>query len=250
MTHRASWRPPTLFHDGIQTVHGPFLLLPQRGARPVDRCGRPLNAWAIRRAGYAILVDAAFSWALDGVALLADGGAPPWAVVLTDDGVAARSDALVDLAEGYTAPVFLHAADGVRRAASTAAELAGLAYREPAGDAFFRRAGLEIVAMPERARSAVMVWCATEGVLVVGDGAVGRGPCSARDAACIARVAPMDAAGDAALRERWREIVRVLDPRVVLPLRGRAVGDGGSGTALLANLWEGDADSDALRPPS
>ena len=160
------------YSPDTQPILGPVHLLPQAGSTS-GGSKRPLNSFAILREGRSILFDAAFSWTIDGIAALADGGHPPVALVLSHRNTVGSADALDEIRTRFDVPVMLHPADAAHEEAASS----GIDFVDPMHSAALDEAGLTRMHVPGHTDGSVMLWMEDEGgILLAGDCAVGPGP--------------------------------------------------------------------------
>lgn len=221
-----------------QPILGPIVLLPQKGSVS-GGSKRPLNSFAVLRDGYSILFDAPVSWALDGIARLADGGRPPRALVLSHRNLCSSGDAFAEIVERYGCPVLLHPADQTHPEAGEA----GVAFGDPTTDPVLADAGVEAVHVPGHTDGSIVLHLADEGgIVLAGDCAVGPGPEQSDRTRRLER--PLGAADGSDFVESWKGIVERLPIAAVLPLHGegylrRDVGDEAF-DRIVRNIWAGE----------
>lgn len=207
------------------TVAGPVAKLPQKGSGS-GGSRRPLNSFVIRRGEGAVLLDAAYSWALTGIA----AEPSPQAIVFSHGDTVDSADALDALA-GRGAPFLLHPADGRE---------GPVAFEDPRGHPAL--GGIEVIGMPGHTPGSICLWLAGEGILLTGDAAVAPGP---EQEAEPARLQVPIQADVARAQADWRALVpRLGGLRVVAPLHGAIYRRDEMGEAAfdaaLAHLWEGE----------
>lgn len=212
------------YSPDTQPIVGPVVMLPQEGSTS-GGSRRPLNAYAVVREGFSILFDAPVSWALDGIAALADAGAPPRALVLSHRNLCSSGDAFEALTRRYDLPVLLHPDDQ----SHPEAREAGVPFADPTTSEALREAGAEVIHVPGHTAGSIMLHLPDEGgILLAGDSAVGPGPEQADRTPRLER--PLGADGDPRFLRIWEESVDRLPLAAVLPLHGagclrRHVGD-------------------------
>ena len=204
------------FSPKSQALFDDILWLPQEGAT-TGSTGRPPNSYAILFNEGAILVDAAYSWAMPGVRATADAGLPPVALVLTHADVAGQGDGFEEFRTTYDCPILLHPAD----AALPRSNKAGVAFMDPRKSEVLKRAGLDVIEMPFHTPGSIMLHTnRNRGVLFAGDSAVGPGPKQAPDPARLERPRVDTEELDAAFREQWTVLKAQRLISSILPLHG------------------------------
>lgn len=232
---------PIRFHAAeTQPVLGPVVMLPQEGSTS-GGSKRPLNSYAVLREGRSILFDAPVSWAMDGIARLAEEGRPPAAMVLSHRDLAGSGDAFEAFAERFDAPVLMHPDDQSQEAPSRLA----IPLHNPMsgrGAAILRKAGLEAIRIPGHSPGSIMLYTRDEGgILLAGDCAVGPGPEQSDRTPRLER--PLGADDDPHFAEGWRDVIDRLPLAAVLPLHGEAYlrrEHPDDFDAIVANIWTGD----------
>ena len=223
----------------IQPIIGPVVMLPQKGSVS-GGSKRPLNSYAILRGDRSILLDAPFSWTLDGAHALADDGFPPEIMVLSHRDLLSSGDAFEDYDRTFGAPVLLHPDD---RDADAADDL-GVPLRDPmAGEEarLLSEAGIETIHIPGHTPGSIMLYLRDEGgILLAGDSAVGPGPAQGDQTPRLERTLGADE--DPRFIETWRRFVSARPVAAVLPLHGRpyVAADHADFAAIVANIWTGD----------
>lgn len=204
------------FAAKTQTLFDNVLWLPQAGAT-TGPTGRPPNSYAILLQSSSILVDAVYSWTMEGVRRIADAGMPPAAFVLTHADVAAQGDAFEELRNTYSCPILLHPADQkLPRAAK-----AGVGFMDPRSDSALKAAGLDVIEMPFHTPGSIMLHTdRNRGMLFAGDCAVGPGPKQNPEPARLERPQVDSDEMDAAFREQWLSLKSQRLMSSILPLHG------------------------------
>ena len=222
-----------------QTIAGPVRMLPQAGSVSGET-RRPMNSYAILRDGHSILVDAPFSWCLDGIAALAAEGFGPGALVLSHKDLCGTGDAFEDLLRLYDLPVLLHPADEDAPEATGT----GLRFEDPVDHPLLRKDGIEVIEMPGHTPGSILLYLAeADGILLAGDSAVGPGPEQLAEPPRLERP-KMDEEDDEIFRAAWPDLLKRRPVASILPLHGATYrrADLGSErfTQVLAHIWTGD----------
>ncbi|MFQ6550179.1 MBL fold metallo-hydrolase [Aestuariibius sp. 2305UL40-4] len=226
------------YSPDIQTIAGPVRILPQKGSVS-GGTGRPVNSYAILRDGHSILVDAPFSWCLDGIADLAAGGYGPGALVLSHKDLCASGDAFEELTRRYDLSVLLHPAD---QDAPEAVETR-LAFEDPVDHPLLKKDGIEVIEMPGHTPGSILLYLAeADGILLAGDSAVGPGPEQPADPPRLERP-KMDEDDDKIFCAAWPDLLKRRPVAAVLPLHGQIYRRQDLGAdrfiEVLAHIWTG-----------
>lgn len=191
-----------------QGLSASLVWLPQAGAG-VGPSGRPPNSYAVLTERGAIFVDAAFSWALEGIRKVINAGLHPLGFVFTSGQVMEAGDAYGTL-RTMGAPFFVHPAD-VHSGA-----MPGIGFLDPRAADFLRPAGVKIIEVPYRTPGSIMLHVEREGgLLLCGDAAVG----PAEDGAD--RLHRPDAGpADEGLKAAWSNLLNTTQLAGIAPLTG------------------------------
>ncbi len=226
------------FYDPeIQTIAGPVVMLPQAGSA-TGGTGRPLNSFAVLRPGHSILLDAAYSWCIDGIRELAERGHPPRAMVLSHRNTAGSGDAFARFRSDFDAPVLLHPNDQRHEEAREAGP-----YVDPVGHQALDEAGIRVIHMPGHTDGSIILHVEDEGgILLAGDSAVAPGPEQDTRPPRLERPTMPGAAKERFIAE-WKAIWEHVRPDAILPLHGHCylrsdLGDDAYRVAI-ENIWTG-----------
>lgn len=228
-----------------QALFDDVLWLPQEGAR-TGPSGRPPNSYAILLKEGSILVDAVFSWTLDGVRAVADAGLPPLAFVLTHAHLLDVGDAFEDIRNAYNCPILLHPAD----TGGIAAQKTSIAFSDPRSSDVLRRAGFDVIEMPFHTPGSIMLHTnSNRGVLFSGDSAAAPGPEQAPDPARLERPRVATPELDAAFREQWVALKAQRLISSILPLHGTPYVDRHDNEDVYRPLLVGEPMDPSAAPP-
>ncbi|WP_420392009.1 hypothetical protein [Acuticoccus sp.] len=216
-----------------QTLFDDILWLPQAGAK-AGPTGRPPNSYAILLQGSSILIDAVYSWTLDGIRKIADAGMPPSAFVLTHVDVAEQGDAFEEIRSQYGCPILLHPADHGPRAAK-----AGVAFMDPREDRAIVDARFDVIEMPFHTPGSIMLHTnRNRGVVFAGDSAVAPGPKQDPEPPRLARP-KVDEALEEDFKEQWMVLKSQRLMSSILPLHGTPYVDRPDLRDIAMSLREG-----------
>lgn len=203
------------FSAQSQALFDNILWLPQQGAT-TGPTGRPPNSYAYLVSGRSIMIDAAYSWTMRGVAQVADAGHPPAAFVLTHAHVA-EGDAFEEIRDTYRCPILLHPAD----AASTAAKKVGIPFGDPVNSPELKDSGLDVIPVPFHTPGSIMLHTPKQnGVLFAGDCAVAPGPLQPAEPPRLERPKVDTEETDREFRDQWSTIATLRFMNSILPLHG------------------------------
>ena len=229
------------YSERSQHVHGPVMLLPQKGSF-TGGSGRPMNSYAILRTHGCILFDAPFSWIMDTIEQYIGMECAPRAIVLSHRDLAGSGDAFEQIVEHYELPILIHPADRHdKKARHLNVPLDDVTSGEGARE--LERAEIEMIHIPGHSPGSIMLYVPDEGgVLLAGDSAVGPGPEQDDQSPRLQR--PIGADEDERFIATWKEVVDTRPIAAVLPLHGayyRREDLGEEAFArVVANIWEGE----------
>lgn len=230
-----------------QTILGPALLLPQEGSGS-GGSKRPMNSFAILRDDHSVLVDAAFSWTVEGIRKLVADGRPPRALVLSHGDVVGSADALGDIAAEFGIPVMLHPLDAARDEASAT----GIEFVDPIHSDLLDASNVVRMHVPGHTPGSTMLWIEDEGgILFTGDCAVGLGPeQGAPDAEPTLQRPTMSDERRVEFVQSWHRAVASHPVAAILPLHGQCLLQADVGEAVFATLQANVAVGEAMDPRS
>lgn len=234
--------PIEFYAREIQPVLGPVFMLPQRGSVS-GGSNRPMNSYAIQTSPAGrretVLLDAPFSWTMEGVRAMARS-APISAHVLSHRDLLFSGDAFEQMDRSFDAPFLLHPDD----LTDDEAKDVGVELHDPTDHKLITEAGLDVIHMPGHTPGSILIFHSKEGILLTGDSAVGPGPEQEASEPTLQRP-KMEEDATAEFIDAFERLMDLLPPlQAVLPLHGawycrKEIGSEAFERAI-ANIWQGD----------
>jgi hypothetical protein len=222
------------FSPKSQVLFDDILWLPQAGAR-TGPTGRPPNAYAILVRDGSVLVDAAFSWNVPGIAEVADMGKAPAALVLTSAHVVEQADALEEIHRSYGCPVYLHPSDQTRPEAANA----GVPFEDVGHEPLLTKAGVDVIPMQHHSPGTIMLHMEEHrGTLFAGISAIAPGPLQEAEPPRLERP-DVGQEADADFRAQWEVLCAQRKYSNILPLYGTPYTDRTDTHQIMRKLWDG-----------
>lgn len=199
------------------------------------------------KGGTALLVDTTFGFFLGAVQELVATGLRPVGLALTHHDLLSYGDAISPIRKLCSGPLLIHPLDAVH----PMARRSGVEVGDIEDHALMLDFGVEVIHFPGHTVGSVMLYRSADGLLLVGDSAMGAAEDAAPGALRLVRPPVCTSVDDEALRRGWATFDR--EVRQVGPLHGSMVtGDMHQLQADVAGLADPQsvAHVDGVPPPS